>query len=205
MTLYVTPETDSPIFHTMSSSEKQGGIQATIFLKRPPILFFYDIYNDDNEETVYLSSTNKGEFFDPIFVSKNEAVVMTLGVYLSILKFMKESWPDISQAIREKVSLLSDQSFPVKLAKNVTFCSDGHVVYERWFDECFFHYFESSSDKPEKKRLIHLQIQNKSIQVEPDVLHNMSFQFEALLNIVTRAGYIYRGPVSENIQLNHEP
>jgi hypothetical protein len=201
--LQVIPETDSPITHNMSSNDKLGGIQATIFLKRPKPFFYHDILDDDNEEIVYLTATNVAEFFEPFFISKENALVMTLGVYLNILRFMKESWPEILKAIKDKICLLKNPCFPLKLAHNINLLSEGNVVYERWFDECFFFYYESSKDVPGTKRLIHLQIRNKSVQVEPEVLYNMSFQYESLLNIVTRAGYIYQGPISENIQFNN--
>ncbi len=197
--LQVIPEVDSPITHSMGSSDKSGGIQASIVLKRPEP-FFYDDYFADDDQVVYLTSSNEAEFFDPLFIAKEKALVITIGVYLNILKFMQDSWPEIKKAIKDKILLLQDKSFPLRLAPNVTMVSDGHVVYERWFDQCFFFYFESSNDAPNQKRLIHLQVQNKSVQLEPDVLYNMSFQYEMLLNILTRAGYIYRGPISENLQ-----
>ena len=201
--LQVIPETDSPITHQMSSSNKQGGIQASIFLKRPHAFFYRDTLDDDDEETVYLTSTNIAEFFEPFFISKNYALIMTLGVYLNILRFMKDSWPEILKAIKDKIFLLQNPCFPVQLAHNITLLSEGNVVFVRWFDECFLFYFESSKDKPGTQRLIHLQIKNKSIQLEPEVLYNMSLKYDALLNILTRAGYIYQGPISENIQFNN--
>ena len=201
--IQVVPEADSPITHQMSSNHKEGGIQAVIFLKRHEPFFYHDILEDDDEERVYLTSSNVAEFFQPFFLTKDNALIMTLGVYLNILKFMKESWPEILKAIQDKISLLKDHTYPLKLAQNVTFVSDGHVVYERWFDECFFFYFESSKDARDTKRFIHLQIQNKSVQLEPDVLYNMSFQYDALLNIVTRAGYKYRGPIAQHFQFKY--
>ena len=201
--IQVVPETDSPITHQMSSNHKEGGIQATIFLKRQEPFFYHDILEDDDEERVYLTSSNIAEFFQPFFLTKDNALIMTLGVYLNILKFMKESWPEIFKAIQDKISLLKDHTYPLTLAKNVTFASDGHVVYERWFDECFFFYFESSKDGPGTKRFIHLQIQNKSIQLEPDVLFNMSYQLDPLLNILTRAGYKYPGPIVQHFQFKY--
>jgi hypothetical protein len=65
----------------------------------------------------------------------------------------------------------------------------------------FFHFKKSSNDDPTCKSFIHLQIQNKSIQIDPIVLFKMSQQYDKLLEILTLAGYIYAGPVSENIQL----
>ncbi len=197
--LYVIPETDSPITHCMSSSDKKGGILASIILKRPES-FFYEDWFDEDEEIVYLTSSNEAEFFDPLFDRKEKALVMTIGVYLNILKFMQETWPKTLKEIKDKIMLLQDQSYPFRLGPNMTLSSNGRVVFERWFDTCFFHYFESSNDLATKKRKIHLQIENKSIQVEPDVLYNLSFQYEKLLNVLTRAGYIYRGPISENLQ-----
>ncbi len=41
--IQVIPERDSPITHAMSSNEKEGGIQATIFLKRNKKFFYNDI------------------------------------------------------------------------------------------------------------------------------------------------------------------
>jgi len=201
--IQVVPETDSPITHQMSSNNKEGGIQAVIFLKRHEPFFYHDTFEDEDEERVYLTSSNVAEFFQPFFLTKDHALIMTLGVYLNILKFMKESWNEIFKAIQDKMSLLKDHTYPLRLAQNVTFASDGHVVYERWFDECFFFYFQSSKDAPGKKRLIHLQIQNKSVQLEPDVLYNMSFQYDALLNIVTRAGYKYPGPIAQHFQFKY--
>jgi len=76
--LQVIPETDSPITHSMSSNDKQGGIQATIFLKRCESFFHYDIFEEDDEEFVYLTSSNTAEFFEPFFLYKNNALVMSL-------------------------------------------------------------------------------------------------------------------------------
>ena len=137
--LQVIPEVDSPITHSMGSSDKSGGIQASIVLKRPEP-FFYDDYFADDDQVVYLTSSNEAEFFDPLFIAKEKALVITIGVYLNILKFMQDSWPEIKKAIKDKILLLQDKSFPLRLAPNVTMASDGHVVYERWFDQCFFFY-----------------------------------------------------------------
>ena len=197
----IIPETDSPVEHQMSSNNKQGGIKATIFLKRSEMYLHDDLLDDDDTETVYLCASNVSEFFEPFFIAKYNAIIMTLGVYLSILRFMKDSWPAILKAMKETIVLLKNDAYPVKIIKNVTLSSEGNVVYERWFDECFFHYVESSKDGPDTKRLIHLQIKNKSLQLEPDVLYNMSLQYDSLLNILIRAGYIYQGPISENLSV----
>jgi len=157
-----------------------------------------------DEETVHLMSSNVAEFFEPFFLTTSNALVMTIGVYLNILRFMQKSWPNVLKSIKTKIALLQSPAFPMQLAKNLTITSKGNVIYERWFDVCFFQYLESSSDTKETKRFIHLQIKNKSIKLEPNVLYNMSLQYNTLLNILTRAGYIYRGHISENLQFNNE-
>ena len=41
-----------------------------------------------------------------------------------------------------------------------------------------------------------MQVQNKSILLDPDVLFQMSQQFDIILDKLTLAGYKYPGPVT---------
>ena len=196
--MQVLPEKNSPIIHSVGSDQHTGGLEATLFYNSPE-------EDDDtlmeNEPTVYLSTAQKGEYFQPFSTSKHTAFVMPLGLYLSLLHFMNLHWRNIDALMDKKIKVMKKLSFPKKCEKNISFLAHGSVVYERWFDLLFFHYKKSSQDDTSK--MIHLQIQNVSIEVEPTVLYSLALQFDSLLEILTRIGYKYPGPVGQDLQLNN--
>jgi hypothetical protein len=196
--MQVLPEKKSPITHAVGSDLHTGGLQATIFYDNPEDS---DDTLMENEPTVYLSATKKGEFFQPFATSKHTALIMPLGIYLSLLQFMQQEWKNVETLLDKKIKVMKNVSFPKMCQKNISFLSHGTVVYERWFNLLFFHYKKSSQE--EISKCVHLQIQNVSIEVELDVLYTLSLQFDSLLEILTRIGYKYPGPVGLYLQLNH--
>jgi hypothetical protein len=200
--MQILPEVDSPIVHSMGSDEHNGGLQSTIYLQNQNMLLDDNqLEFSDNEPTAYLTTSPVAQLFRPFQDSKDIALRMTLGIYLSLLGFVKDNWNDIEKSMDKKIKLIKKVSFPKKCDKNITFLSHGSVVYQRWFDVLFLHYKKSSLDEPQCTNFVHLQINNVSIQVEPTVLYNMSLQFDQFMEILTRVGYKYPGPVGINIQL----
>ena len=196
--MQVLPEKNSPITQSVGSDQHTCGLQATLFYKNPSDS---DDTLMENEPTAYLSIAEKGKYFQPFSTSKHTALVMPLGLYLSLLHFMNLHWRNIDALMDKKIKVIKKLSFPKKCEKNIYFLAHGSVVFEHWFDLLFFYFKKSSQDETCKK--IHLQIQNVSLEIEPTVLYSLSLQFDSLLEILTRIGYKYPGPVGIDLQLNN--
>jgi hypothetical protein len=194
--MHILPEKQSPIIHSIVSGRHTGGLEATIFHFNPQEA---DDTLMETEPSVYLQSTQRGQIFQPFPISKLTAFVLPLGIYLSLLCFVKEEWKKINDDMDKKIEVMKILSFPKTFKKNIFFTSHGCVVYERWFDLLFFHYKKSSLN--ESENYIHLQIQNVSMQIDPIVLYNLASQYDSLVEILTRIGYKYCGPVGQNLQL----
>jgi hypothetical protein len=179
----------SIIKHRQAAGYNTGGIEAVLFVTSP---------DPDSIQpgTVLLTGTHVAQMFEPFQVYKDSCVVITIGVYLSLLQFMKQNWTNISAAMDKRINIFKLINNQESTRKNISFDSSGTVVYKRWFDVCFFLYQKHSHPIDDYKPFIHVQVQNKSVLLDPDVLFQMSQQFDIILDKLTLAGYKYQGPVT---------
>ena len=189
------------ITHSFGASHNSGGIRATLFVQAPQEERDENnnIINIDDIEpgTVHLEGTDIGQAFVSFRESQHEHLVMTIGVYLSLLQFMKKHWLQVSACMDKRINILKKINNQKKSRKNISFNTQGSVTYQRWFDVCFLHYQKySNNDIYPLQPFLHLQILNKSIKLDPDVFYAMSLEFDKILDQLTQAGYKYEGPVS---------
>jgi len=179
----------SIIKHRQAAGYNTGGIEAVLFVTSP---------DPDSipPGTALLTGTHVAQMFEPFQVYKDSCVVITIGVYLSLLQFMKQNWTNISAAMDKRINIFKSINNQESTRKNISFESSGTVVYKRWFDVCFFLYQKHSHPIDDYKPFIHVQVQNKSVLLDPDVLFQMSQQFDIILDKLTLAGYKYQGPVT---------
>ena len=180
---------ESIIKHVQHAGHNTGGIQAILYVTSP---------DPDTIEpgTVLLTGTHVAQMFEPFQVYKDSCVVFSIGVYMSLLQFMKQNWTKISDAMDKRIQIFKSINNQEATRKNISFDSSGSVVYKRWFDVCFFLYQKQSHPIDDYKPFIHVQVQNKSVSLDPDVLFQMSQQFDIILDKLTLAGYKYPGPVT---------
>ena len=75
----------------------------------------------ENDPTAYLSTAQKGEYFQPFSTSKHTAFVMPLGLYLSLLHFINLHWRNIDALMDKKIKVIKKLSFPKKCKKTFLF------------------------------------------------------------------------------------
>ena len=123
---------ESIIKHVQHAGHNTGGIQAILYVTSP---------DPDTIEpgTVLLTGTHVAQMFEPFQVYKDSCVVVSIGVYLSLLQFMKQNWTKISDAMDKRIQIFKSINNQEATRKNISFDSSGSVVYKRWFDVCFFY------------------------------------------------------------------
>jgi hypothetical protein len=192
-TFTIIPSSTSHITHTMGSGPSDEGIQAHIFIEKP----VEDEYKDIEPLTVYLVGVNKNEIFPSFALSKEDATVIPLSVYIQLLKFFNQSWPTMKSDLEKKFKLIRRKKNPYEINASVHFYLSGTAYFERWFDDTFLYLKKCSTDFTPYE--FHLQRAGKSLQLNPDVMCALSQNYRFLVNILFQAGYDH-GPDYENIQ-----
>jgi hypothetical protein len=183
--LTIIPSSNSHITHSLPSSLNEPGIEANIFINRP--VEEDPEYANVEPLSVYLVSVEKSQSFLPFKNSKESSLVLPLSVYISILEFFYQKWPDMKSDLEKKFKLIRRKRNPYQVNTNIHFYLSGTAYFERWFQDTFLFFKKCSTDFT--PNTFHLQRGGKNIDIDPDVMFSLAQSYQGLLHILYQAGY----------------
>ena len=180
----LSPTRSSLITHSVVSTSKEPGIQATIVLEPP---------KDPNlkmiqPNSVYLTTCKENEAFDEFIYSSQEAVVLTIPMYITLLQFFRATWPDVKKKMEIEFSKICKQTAPIQLNPHIHFSLAATCHYKMMIEDAFLDFKKTSESEVSNTFL--LSRQNKWIWLNADTMHNLAeASVQTLVNTLYKAGY----------------
>jgi len=182
--LRIVPSINAHITHTKLAKLQEEGIQANIFIERPPEEGFECV----QPNSVYLVASLKG-VAPPKFKSltPDQHFRVSIATYLNLLQFFEMGWPNVKIDIEKKFKQLKKKNSAYELHADIHFYNNATVYYERWIDDLFI-YFKKCSSSTDPGQFF-LQQGAQSLALNPDVLHALSKSRSQLADVLFKAGY----------------
>ena len=179
----VVPLATSHIVHAKSSTFTTDGVQANIFIEKPSDLDYAFVQPD----SVYLVTSKKNCPFAPFLEAQEKAVMVSIPMYINLLQFFKVTWPQVKERMEKQFKKIRQRTLPIEVDPHIHFMLEGSVCYECWINEAFLHFKKSSTDFTAS--VFHVQRDNKSVLINPDVMHELAQSAETLVDFLYRAGF----------------
>jgi hypothetical protein len=190
----MSPTRSSLITHSILSTNKEPGIEATIFLEPPKDPAFKMI----QPNSVYLTTCKENQAFDEFIYSSQQAVVLTIPMYITLLQFFRAQWPDMKQKMEIEFSKICKQTAPIQLDPHIHFSLAATCHYKMMIEDAFLD-FKKSSDSELPNRF-HLLRENKWVWLNADTMQKLAeASVQTLVNTLYKAGY-----EDTNIHSDHE-
>ena len=181
----IAPASNAHISHFKGSRFDLQGIQAHIFIEKPP----ESGYENVEPNSVHLVTAPKGQVFKQFKnVPEEEKLVFGLSTYLEMLAFFETDWNNFKAEMEKKFKTIKKKNGPgVECHADIHFYLHATAYYERWFGDVFLHFKKSSTDPT--AGIVYLQHGGKFIMINPDVMHDLSKSRLALVDVLFKAGY----------------
>lgn len=182
--LKIVPSINAHITHTKLSKMYEEGIQANIFIERPP----EEGFESAEPRSVYLVVCQRGQA-PPKFKSlpPDQHFRLPIATYLHLLEFFDTTWPKVKAEIEQKFKHLRKKNSAYELHTDIHFYHNATAYYEHWIDDLFI-YFKKCTASTDHGQLF-LQQGGRSLVLNPDVLHSLSQSRSQLMDVLFKAGY----------------
>jgi hypothetical protein len=182
--LKIVPSINAHITHTKLSKIYEEGIQANIFIEKPPEEGFESV----QPKSVYLIACPKG-LAPPKFktLTPDQHFRLSIATYMNLLEFFELTWPNVKLEIEKKFKQLKKKNSAYELHADIHFYHNATAYYEHWLDDLFI-YFKKCTTSTDNGQLF-LQQGGQSLVLNPDVLHALSKSRSQLADVLFKAGY----------------
>jgi hypothetical protein len=192
----VSPSRSSLLTHSYMSTNTEKGIQATIFIQPPKDPSFEFV----QPNSVYLTTCKENEPFDEFIYSSQEAVVLTIPMYITLLQFFRANWPAMKEKVKIQFNKIRNQTFPIQLDPYIHFSLAAMCHYEMAIEDAFLDFKKSTDDDDTSANEFCLERNSKTVWLNADTMQKFAeASVESLVNTLYKAGYV--DPVS---QFEHE-
>jgi hypothetical protein len=189
----VSPSRSSLITHTYMSTNTEKGIQATIFIQPPK----NPNYKYVQPNSVYLTTCKENQPFDEFIYSSQEAVVLTIPMYITLLQFFRAKWPEMKKNVDIQFTKLRNETLPIRLDPYIHFSLEALCHYEMAIEDAFLDFKKSTDDDDAKANVFYLERNGKAVWLNADTMQKFAeASVESLVNTLYKAGYV--DPVSQS-------
>ena len=176
------------LIQAIPSTTSQQGVETTIVIRRPDEEYEGVEPNYLIPNTAYITGVEKNKPLPKFSHSFCTALAMPIHVYLSILLFLQTTWPDIEKEMKIQLIDLYRKTKQIKTGtrNEIQTKVRESVVYERWFDDVYFHAVRNTQAPYEQ---IHIQRMNTHIKFDVSILKKLSSARENLISLLLESGH----------------
>jgi len=189
----ISPSRSSLITHSFVANKTEKGVQATLFISPPQDPNFASVQSN----SVYLATCNENEAFDEFKYSSQNAVVLTIPMYITLLQFFRSNWPKIKENLEIQFSKIRKQAVPIQLDPHIHFSLAARCCYEMMIEDAFLQFKKTTDD--DLANMFCLERHGKSVWLNADTMQKLAeSSVQTLVNTLYKAGY-----KDEDIQSEH--
>jgi hypothetical protein len=166
------------------ASENEKGIQATIFIDPPAD----ESFREAKPNTTYLISCNQNDSFEDFVTSYQNAVDLTIPMYITILQFFRSNWPKMKENVQFQFDQICKEAIPIQLDPHIHFTCAAKCNYEMTMEDASMFFIKNSEDNVENE--FEIKRNGKSVFLNADTMHKLAeASIETLVDILYKAGY----------------
>ena len=184
--LTLSPTEKSLIRHSLLPTMNEKGLEATIFIEKPN----ESKYAFVESNSVYVTTCDENKAFDEFIYSSETAVILTIPMYISILTFFKNVWPDIQKNCESNFAKIRSELVPFQVTPYIHFTLSAVCNYEANIEDVSL-LFEKRTEDKELPNLFRLHRNGRSIWLNAENMRSLAeVSLQHLVNTLYKAGYV---------------
>jgi hypothetical protein len=180
----MSPCRSSLITHSYLATKTEKGIQATLFIEPPQD----PNYSFVPAKSVYLVTCQENQAFSDFFQTYQNAVLLTIPMYITVLQFFRSNWPQMKQNVEIQFLKIRNSPFPIELDPHIHFSLSATCSYEMALEDAVLGFEKTSDDY--SPITFYLSRHGQSVWLNADTMQKLAeASAQTLVNTLYKAGY----------------